>query len=204
MTTNELNPKDWNVEKEVLVRWGKYLYPAKILDISENEQMLSDKREELIKGSAANEECGRGRRKKKPVQYSSDDEQCEMPKRKKTEKKAVHPAQIEKLLQQRKQRLSAEKEPRREQLTGISVTHCSNCKRLEQRVKELEEDRQRLTQQVDTINDMRIMLSELRSTLVREPATTVQTTNLEQATSRSSSPQAQENSNDDIAELKTK
>lgn len=31
---NALNPKDWPKSQEVMVRWGKDLYPAKILDMS--------------------------------------------------------------------------------------------------------------------------------------------------------------------------
>ncbi|XP_060794804.1 BEN domain-containing protein 6-like [Neoarius graeffei] len=147
-----------------MVRWGKDLYPAKILDMSENEQTLVAKREELINASGA-EECGRGRQRKKPTQYSSEDEEQ---LRKKGE----------------------------EQVAGKD---CSKCKRLEQRVRELEEDRQRLSRQLDTFNDLRNMLAEvLASHRQPSPDPNQPAPNQPSPAPNQPSPANQEQANDDV------
>ncbi|KAL2096922.1 hypothetical protein ACEWY4_006129 [Coilia grayii] len=81
---NTLTKNIWDKETEVLVRWGKDLYPAKILDISDNEQSVLKRPEELLKDTLEDEECGRGRRRKKTINFSSSEEEEEQaPPRKK-------------------------------------------------------------------------------------------------------------------------
>ncbi|KAK2915644.1 hypothetical protein Q8A67_000018 [Cirrhinus molitorella] len=64
-----------------MVRWptkkGSQLYPAKIVKISDDEQSLTKLRERLIKGCESEEECGRGKRKRKPLRITSSDEEPE-------------------------------------------------------------------------------------------------------------------------------
>ncbi|CAJ1064704.1 uncharacterized protein LOC127536546 [Xyrichtys novacula] len=94
---------------------------------------------------------------------------------------------------------------------GTPVRDCAKCEELRLRIKELEEDRRKLTLQLDTVHDLRNMVSELKETLVRETAMVQATTHNEQATTHneqvtthnkqattnSSSPQAIDATNDD-------
>ncbi|XP_052457429.1 BEN domain-containing protein 6-like [Carassius gibelio] len=164
VSRDKLNPKHWKKDTVITVRWpdkkGQYqLYPAKILKMSADKHSLIKLRDQLIKGYESEEDCGRGKRKRKALCISSDDEEPAEKDiiKKKPEKR---PSLLSKLLEKRKEQL----------IGSTAVQECTNCCALKEKIKQLEEDNRRVVLHLDTINELKSMVCALKGDLEERSA----------------------------------
>uniref|UniRef100_A0A673KBB2 Si:ch73-167f10.1 n=1 Tax=Sinocyclocheilus rhinocerous TaxID=307959 RepID=A0A673KBB2_9TELE len=81
------------------------------------------------------EECGRGKRKRKPLRITSSDEEPE-------EREII------------------------KKKDSTAIQECTKCCVLKEKIKQLEEDNRRLVLRLDTMNELKSMVCELKEGLV--------------------------------------